>query len=631
MPVAAWLFLLLIPLIAFYFLKLKRPRVTIPSLVLWQQVLNDQRVNSPFQKFKRNVLLLLQVLLLVALVIAAMQPFLLGDRAREKHIPVLIDTSASMGAIAIEGSRSRLDAAKEQISEMVDNMLPDQKICLISVSDTARQETVFTGNKRILKEALESLEIDDVASNIEDGLRMAQAVRRSDAFDTLVFYSDGNFPQQAYLDLQFDIDFRKLDTGGPNLGITASSARRADAESWDVFVELRSSDKEPATATLSITTGEGADSLLLASKIVTVRAGTPQRLVFRIAGRNSELLQLELTPETFDSLPADNVAFLRLRQNRPLDVYAPKSLSSVRHALRTLPHVAAYPSDDATSEPKTFDLVISDRESDVEIPASVSCIFGSIPSDLRDLITLQKEASEIVDWKRDSPLFEHTNLREVILLDKPVAIPGTDGTLVGERGYRILVEGESGPIMLEKEDSAGRSIRALFDPERSTLPFRVAFPIFITNLVNETLLATGLAESKASATGVLETVTIAPEGRATITMPDGQRQKQTANAEGTLSGIVASNAGKYRVQSDGAEVIVGASLVSSAESSLEAVETIEFNELAVTASSGESITADKPLWRYFATAALILLVVEWWYFHKRPYSQGRGTPPKYAA
>ena len=74
-PSRAWLALLLVPLVIFYFLKLKRPRLAIPSLALWSSVLNDQRVNSPFQRFKRNLLLLQQILLLVCLVLAAMQPF----------------------------------------------------------------------------------------------------------------------------------------------------------------------------------------------------------------------------------------------------------------------------------------------------------------------------------------------------------------------------------------------------------------------------------------------------------------------------------------------------------------------------------------------------------------------------
>jgi Ca-activated chloride channel family protein len=106
----ARLFLLLVPLVIFYFLKLKRPRLEIPSLALWRSVLNDQRVNSPFQRFKRNLLLLLQILLLVCLVLAAMQPFFPAGADRAKYLPVLIDTSASMAAID-ESGQSRLDRA----------------------------------------------------------------------------------------------------------------------------------------------------------------------------------------------------------------------------------------------------------------------------------------------------------------------------------------------------------------------------------------------------------------------------------------------------------------------------------------------------------------------------------------
>ena len=95
---SAWLFALLVPLVIFYFLKLRRPRQTVPSLVLWRQVLSDQRVNSPFQRFKRNILLLLQILLLSLLAFAAMQPFLRRDPQTSTRLPVLVDISASMGA-----------------------------------------------------------------------------------------------------------------------------------------------------------------------------------------------------------------------------------------------------------------------------------------------------------------------------------------------------------------------------------------------------------------------------------------------------------------------------------------------------------------------------------------------------
>src|SRR5688572_10372147 len=136
---SAWLFALLIPLVVFYFLKLKRPRVEIPSLVLWRQVLSDQRVNSPFQRFKRNLLLLLQILILALLVLAAMQPFLRREATREQRLPILIDISASMGGADREGGKSRLDEVKKRVRERIDNLLPDQEMCLVAFGKSARR------------------------------------------------------------------------------------------------------------------------------------------------------------------------------------------------------------------------------------------------------------------------------------------------------------------------------------------------------------------------------------------------------------------------------------------------------------------------------------------------------------
>ena len=87
---SAWFFFLIITLVDFYFLKLRRQRLEIPSLVLWQQVLQDSRVNSPFQKFKRNILLLLQLLLLCLLIIAAMDPIISGN-SNDQKMPIIVD------------------------------------------------------------------------------------------------------------------------------------------------------------------------------------------------------------------------------------------------------------------------------------------------------------------------------------------------------------------------------------------------------------------------------------------------------------------------------------------------------------------------------------------------------------
>ena len=212
---SAWLALLFVPLVIFYFLKLKRPRREVSSLVLWYQVVNDQRVNSPFQRFRRNLLLLLQLLALACLVLAAMQPYLASASVRAQYQPILIDCSASMAALDQAGGTTRLEAAKKRVESLIDNLLPDQQVSLISFGSTARRLTDFTDNKRILKEALTRLEVSPVRSQTIDALRMSQALSRTVPIERVLMVSDGNVPPDVDFDLPFELVFEQLPPAEP--------------------------------------------------------------------------------------------------------------------------------------------------------------------------------------------------------------------------------------------------------------------------------------------------------------------------------------------------------------------------------------------------------------------------------
>ncbi len=618
---AAWLFALLGPLILFYFLKLRRPRVEIPSLALWQQVISDQRVNSPFQRFKRNMLLLLQILLLCALTLGAMQPYWPATGGRAQFIPVLIDTSASMAALDRAGGETRLDAAKREARKIIDNLLPDQRACLIAVDSTARRLTDFTDNARVLGAALDQLQIRPVSSRLEDGLRMAQALARTEPVKSVVLISDGNLPPTVDFELPFRLNYQRLPAAGLNVGITDFNARRTK-DGWDVFVRLDGSGAEsgetsekPASRLVEVSLIY--DGQVLQRESVGVAPGETARLTFPVNTTDAAELELKIVPDGFDSLAADNVAYIDLPEPRSLMVFCPPELGSYRQALSALADVDLYPQE-GKSTPEFVDLRFSDQPLNAGPAARVSILTGIVPEELSALVKLETKLAEVIDWNRTAPILQHVQLLDVQIADDPVSAAG-----VGERdyelaGWEVLAQGGRGPLILEKTSHTGVTIAFLFHTDRSSLPYRVGFPILVANAAEVARNRAALSEARSWPTGILPPQHLSPETEYVLTAPDGHTEATKSNAEGIAAGLTADQAGRYLLkQGDKTVATWGVSLLAPNETGLKTVEKLLFPETSVSTAT-QMVQTDRPLWGWFAIAGLALLLGEWWYFQKRP-------------
>ncbi|MFK7818150.1 MAG: BatA and WFA domain-containing protein, partial [Planctomycetaceae bacterium] len=417
---SAWLFALLIPLLILYFLKLKRPRMEVPSLALWQQVINDQRVNSPFQKFKRNILLLLQLLMLCALCLAAMQPFMRGGPEQYDNLPVLIDCSASMAARDQPDGQTRLDVAREQVEALIDGLTGNQRLALIAVTSTGRRLTEFTDNKRILREALSKLKVADVPGELEDAMRMTLAMSRTEPIESVIVLSDGNFPERVDFELPFNLNYQQIPAGGENLGVIEFNARRSKQSEWDVFVRVAGNVVKTMGADVELL----QDGTPIAEQTIVINGDESQRLSFRVTADAQCSLQVKLKPDSFDSLESDNVAWLDLPEGRDLRVYADTGLASWRHALSGVENLELYPLSDDASEPPQYDAIVSDSSDGLEMDVLVKVMLGVIPPDLRELIEPSEGQTEIVDWNRTEPLLQHVQLSDITIVDPPARKEG---------------------------------------------------------------------------------------------------------------------------------------------------------------------------------------------------------------
>lgn len=181
-------------LLILYFLKLRRRNVDISSTLLWKKAIQDLHANAPFQKLRRNILLLLQLLVLAAILFALAQPQLMSDRTTGDLKIFMIDNSASMNAMDgdPESARtiSRLERAKEFAIDEVDAMReaglfndekPDQAM-VITYAANAVVVHQFTSDKDSLRAAIRSIQPTDGPSYLEEAMQLAKSRKASKTF-----------------------------------------------------------------------------------------------------------------------------------------------------------------------------------------------------------------------------------------------------------------------------------------------------------------------------------------------------------------------------------------------------------------------------------------------------------------
>lgn len=610
---AAWLFALAAPLILLYFLKLKRPRVVVPSLALWRQVMADHRVNSPFQKFKRNLLLLLQLLLLIALALAAMQPFWRGDASRVKRLPILIDCSASMAALDKEGGRSGIELAREEAGRRIDALMPGQEICLITFGKAARKRIGFTDDKAALRGALAEARVEDVGGDLEDALRLAQSLGQSEPFDEVLLLSDGNVPVRTRFDLPFKLNYHRIEAGGSNVGIVELNARRTVEGEWEIFASVETSDDKSGPVGVVLE----RDGEEIARRTLSPAPGRPEQILFTMPGDPGRV-DVIVTTDSFDSLKADNTASILLPSARPLLVYCPTALAAFRHAIEGIPAVDVYPRGNITP-PSSYDLLITDQAADLSRSAGMSLAVGVLPEDAAKFVTLDRSGTEIIDWQQDHPLLQHVQLGDVLFLDRPAYTAQGREAELDALGYRVPMHGTSGPMMLERTAAERLEYYLLFHPDRSTLPFRVGFPIFVSNAASVALERAGIARIEAVRTGVLPPRPWVASEAVDIKGPGGEKQTVQAG-NGQISGIVASAAGTYEISGPSGNAEFIANILDRQETGLQFADQIQFSEELQVAATAVTARTDRPLWRWIAAAGFVLLLAEWWYFQRRPFA-----------
>ncbi|HEX3800128.1 MAG TPA: VWA domain-containing protein [Verrucomicrobiae bacterium] len=605
----AFLFALTIPVvIVFYLLKRKRVVKLVSSTLLWQKFLAETQASAPFQKLRRNWLLLLQILLLILAILALTRPYFATHAGSSDLRVLILDASASMQATDV--TPSRFEVARQEALKWVDSLRPGDKMVVLQVAANTEVKQSETGEKAALRRAILSCNAMDAPTRLIPALKMADSLVRDRGRESnpeIHLFSDGAVPDIAEFDNRaLPLIYHKVGESDDNIGITALDvkANPEDASQRAVYVSVANFSTNTQQTDLELR----LDGNLLETRPIKIAPGQVSPQIFLAAQSHDGVFSVHSTLP--DALAADNDASVISLLPHPVNaLLVTRGNRFLERALRAAPNVQLTVATELTDDAATFDFVVLDDVVPVVWPReNVLAIHVANTNWFEGLSQIETPA--IVDWRATHPVLRYVGFDNVqVAKSMQVKMPSWGVSLVDSPQSPLIIAGELG---------RQRILWVGFDTLESTWPYRISYPIFIANAVEWLNPATERNSQLLVHAGDPFHLSLnQPVTNAQVTLPSGAIQNLKVDASATE--IVFGDTfhqGIYHLKTGTNDTTFCVALLDSAESNIKPREDLQFGKY-VKVSATTVHRANLELWRHLAAIALGVLLFEWWYYHKR--------------
>lgn len=601
-----------------YVMKLRKRRIQVPFSPLWQKVLVDKRQTSDFWRhFKRILSWLLHILMAALLLFALTDPHLETEVTQGRHIVILVDNSASMGATDVSGGVNRLGIAKKKAREILDTMSPEDRIMLVTFNDQLQPLSPFVQEASVLEQPLRTIEVVATGTRYEEALAFAADSLREKADGELVILSDGAGFDATRLDgIVFGdktaVRHLKVGEASGNLAVTAFNVRRylSNKLDFELFVGIKSYFDRPVDAEIEIY----ADGKLVDTKPVKLEANEEYRRFYPSQAVSGEKLEARVRLKTADArdvFPLDDRAYALLpavRRTRVqvvtegnLYLEGPLLLNANLDVTRTSP-------DEYDPGALDFDVTFFDRFVPEDLPERGNFVFFSpigenSPWEIQGAV----EDPIITRVKRSHPLLRWITLKDLNI--------GVAAKWKLQRGDEVVAASALGtPILVTRDDGPRRMVGASFDLRNSDFPLRVAFPVFLLNIVDYFSLDEGsLVETYTTG----ETWSIPVDTKAEeveVTRPDGTSFE--APIYDGRAVVYGEDTGFYSLKSGDFSKLVAGNLSNPTESKIAPSE-LRVGEKEVQTDTDALVFDRHEIWIWALLALVLLLLMEWVTYNRR--------------
>ena len=468
-------FVILVPvIIIMYMMKQKAKEQKVSSLYLWSEMIKNDRANTPWEKLKKNWLMILQIITLLVLIAALTSPYFLSGLVSSGKACIVIDSSASMKFLYDE-NQTRFDKAKEEAISYVRKLKNGTEISLITSDKNAILLSGKSQNKNEIIDMIKNLEVSNYPGDASEGVSMAKALALdSKGLQTLVI-------TDSTIDVE-NLDAMVVDVYSdiPNVAVEYVSHGFKDSE-LDVLVKVTNFSNEQVKRDVSLYQGEN----LLVTKEVEIEANSSEVVYFEDVDMDGSVYFAQVSGK--DACDDDNISYDVLSDGSERRVLLmTRANVYLEKALNLIPGIAVTKSEDISSlddfAKQEFDLYIFDSMVPSTLPKQGNIIiFGSEC----------EEIAQIDDYIADGRIIYGLESKTTKYLDGlSFGVSNTYSYRVPEYATPFLAtngisEGDTANVAFIGEKQGRTYAMIGFDLHNSDFPLYMEYPLLMYNLVNE--------------------------------------------------------------------------------------------------------------------------------------------------
>jgi Ca-activated chloride channel homolog len=619
-PAAFALAVLLPVIVAMYLLKLRRTEQTVSSVYLWQRMVRDVEANAPWQRLRRNLLMILQLIFLAILIFVLAQPFVWAEGVSGQAAIFIIDHSASMGAT--DAVPNRLEAAKNQARQLADGLPDDARVTIIASAESPQVLASATLDRRQIHQAIERIQLSTGSGNLANALGLASAIASRQPDTDIIILSDGRTHLPDRMALKGRVRYYPIGLSGDNQAISLLSLESSMAGSGaTAFAQVTNYSQEPAQRRLEIY----ADGRMFNAFDMQIPPGGIHPVIADDLPADTILLEARLAGS--DALPTDDRAWAVRRDTEPAAaILVTNGNLFLQTALSLLPGLevtavspeeyeaglGGIPADGGT---ENLTLTIFDSY----VPVGDSYPSGNLlfiaPYQSTPFFTvtgkLENPSPRIVDT--GDSVAEHLSLAQVSILDTArISLPPWARTIIAGD-----TPDSSTPLLFLGQIEDRRAAVIAFDLRRSDLPLQVAFPLLMANLTGWLTPGRSGGLPDQAVPGSPVTLTLPPEiTTVTITKPDGSRT-QVQTSGGRVVFADTQQLGVYQAAwGEGSRMQFAVNLFNPEQSDIQPALTLPLLDSRGGEGEERAQQGRRELWRPLAFLALAFLTAEWMLYNR---------------